>query len=308
MFSKIKIGDLTLKNRIVMPPMCMYSADEKGFPTNFHFIHYGNRALGGVGLIIMEATAVKPIGRISNHDLGIWSDEHVSGLKSIVDLVHEFGGHIGIQLAHAGRKTETGKGVSSWDIAYSDKYPTPEKMTEKQIQAVIHAFGDGARRAQDAGFDMIEIHGAHGYLINQFLTPLINKRDDVYGCKDGFGIKFLQDIIRTVKENCNLPISLRISSEEFKENGLHPMDFIRLVEILQRDEKTRIDLLNVSSGGVFHTKPNIPIVPGYQTAFAQEIKQGIDVPVLSGGLLSGFDEVESILNENKADMVWLGRE
>ena len=323
LFTKLTVNSppsatsLSLNNRVVMPPMCMYCAENDGIVRPFHLVHYGTRAQGGVGLIIMEATAVEPRGRITNRDLGIWSDTHVAGLKSIVDLVHSFGTKstkIALQLAHAGRKSETEDkgegeiGISSWNTAFSDKYPTPEKMTTQHIQEVIHAFGEGARRAAEAGFDMVEIHGAHGYLINQFISPAINHRQDAYGCQAGFGIRFLQEIIRAVKGQFSGVVALRISAEEYDLQGLHPQDYLALLQQLQRDSETRVDLLDVSSGGVTAVVPNIQFVPGYQVAFAHTLKKGLSIPVLTGGLLSDPKAIEQILTQGKTDLVWLGRE
>jgi NADPH2 dehydrogenase len=288
----------------------MYSADDEGMVQPFHVVHYGTRAQGGVGLIIMEATAVEPRGRITNRDLGIWSNSHIAGLKSIVDMVHGFGTKIALQLAHAGRKSETkgSKSISSWDTAFSDDYPTPKKMTHQDIREVIRAFGEGARRAAEAGFDMVEIHGAHGYLINQFISSAINQRQDEYGCHDGFGIMFVRDIIRAVKRQFSGHVALRISAEEYDQKGLHPRDYVTLLKALQQDDETRLDLLDVSSGGVTAVVPNIRFVPGYQIEFAHILKRELSIPVLTGGLLSDPKAIEQILASEKADLVWLGRE
>ena len=246
----------------------------------------------------------------SNLDLGIWSDHHIAGLKSIVDMVHGFGAKIALQLAHAGRKSEAkgSKSISSWDTAFSDDYPTPEKMTPQDIREVISAFGEGARRAAEAGFDMVEIHGAHGYLINQFISPAINQRQDEYGCHEGFGITFVQAIIRAVKRQFSGHVALRISAEEYDPQGLHPQDYVTLLKTLQQEDETRVDLLNVSSGGVTAVVPNIRFVPGYQIEFAHTLKQGLTIPVLAGGLLSDPVTIQQILTTGQADLVWLGRE
>src|SRR6056297_867615 len=182
LFSAFNLKNLTLRNRIVMPPMCMYSA-ENGLANEWHQIHYGTRAVGGVGLIIVEATAVQPVGRISDNDLGLWNDEQKNAFEKIVKTVKDNGASIGIQLAHAGRKSEVSNDlpIAPTSLAFSDKYKEPKKMTVKEIQNVIKSFKESARRADAVGFDAIEIHGAHGYLINQFLSPLTNKRKDEYG-------------------------------------------------------------------------------------------------------------------------------
>ena len=199
--SPITWGNLQLKNRIVMAPMCMYSADEHGFILPFHFAHYTARAYGGVAMVITEATSVEARGRISTQDLGIYDDRHVVGLKKLVDEVHVAGSLIAIQLAHAGRKcgvkTHTSNAPSA--VTFSQDYGVPTAMTIADIQEVIHAFREGARRAQLAGFDGIEIHGAHGYLINQFLSPLSNFRQDAYGGSLEKRVRFLKEIIQAVR-------------------------------------------------------------------------------------------------------------
>ncbi|MCL6616035.1 MAG: NADPH dehydrogenase, partial [Anoxybacillus ayderensis] len=183
LFSPYTIRDVTFKNRIVMSPMCMYACDrEDGTVHNWHLIHYPTRAVGQVGLIIVEATAVTPQGRISARDLGIWSDDHISGLRTLTTLVHEQGAKIGIQLAHAGRKAMVaGEIIAPSPLPFDDTMRTPKEMTKTDIEETIQAFQNGALRAKKAGFDVIEIHAAHGYLINEFLSPLTNKRNDEYG-------------------------------------------------------------------------------------------------------------------------------
>ena len=307
-FTEYIIKEISLKNRIVMPPMCMYSADRKGIVQSFHLVHYGTRAQGGVGLIIIEATAVEARGRITGNDLGIWNDDQIPGLKSLVDIVHDFGAKIAIQLAHAGRKATVGQGISSWNSQFSDEYLTPIKMNESDIKQVVRAFGEGARRAQQIGFDMVEIHGAHGYLINQFISPLVNLRKDSYGCKNGIGAKFLQDIIKSVRNNFKGQIGLRISAEEYSNEGLHPQNFLPLLSEIQQDHSTSVDLINVSSGGVIERGIPSNVQPGYQIDFAHEIKNGSNIPILAGGMLRDSEMINGILIDEKADLIWLGRE
>ncbi|WP_371805214.1 NADPH dehydrogenase NamA [Candidatus Lokiarchaeum ossiferum] len=307
-FTEKKIGTIAVKNRVVMPPMCMYSSDESGMVKPFHVVHYGTRAQGGVGLIILEATAVVPEGRISNADLGIWSDSHIEGLKSIVDIVHHFGAKIAIQLGHAGRKTGTGKGFSSSSIAFNEKYPEPLEMTRAQIEDVTQAFKKAAERAQKAGFDLIEIHGAHGYLINQFLSPLVNKRSDTYGCNPRYNLSFLTAIIKAIKEVYVGPVALRISGDEYEPQGLHAEDHVEIIKSLNADPQTQVNLLDVSSGGVTAAVPEIAFVAGYQVPFAAIIRKQVDIPVITGGLITTPTEIETILEKKEADFVWLGRE
>jgi len=196
-FDAFQIKNLALKNRIVMPPMCMYSSNAEGQALDFHRVHYGARAVGGAGLIIQEATAVAPNGRLSNEDLGIWSDEHVPVLASLVSLIHAGGAKAGIQLAHAGRKADSADlfSVAPSSFPFSEDYPIPHELSVTEIGSVVAAFGQAARRAALAGYDTLEIHAAHGYLIHEFLSPLANRRTDSYGGSLPNRLRFLQDVI-----------------------------------------------------------------------------------------------------------------
>lgn len=221
LFSPYTTRGLTLKNRIVMSPMCMYSCDTKdGTVRTWHKIHYPARAIGQVGLIIVEATGVTPQGRISEHDLGIWDDDHIHGLHELVGLVKEHGAAIGIQLAHAGRKSEVpGEIIAPSAIPFNESSPTPKEMTKADIEETVQAFQDGARRAKKAGFDVIEIHAAHGYLINEFLSPLSNRRQDEYGGSPENRYRFLGEVIDAVREVWDGPLFVRISASDY-----HPTD------------------------------------------------------------------------------------
>lgn len=308
LFTNYQINHLILTNRIVMPPMCMYSAQNDGKVQPFHLVHYGTRAQGGVGLIIVEATAVESRGRISDRDLGIWNDEQIAGLKSLVNIVHSFGSKIAIQLAHAGRKSEVGPVISSAAHRFSDHYAVPEAMSQTQIQEVITAFGKAAQRAQLAGFDMVEIHGAHGYLINQYLSPLINDRQDDYGLKTIEENLFLKEVIRSVKLNFENSVALRISAESYENEGLHPEDYVKILNTLQKDPSSQIDLVDISSGGVTQNGVPSSITPLYQIPFAKIIKENTNIPVLAGGLITTAEQCLDALKTKKADLIWLGRE
>lgn len=300
LLTKHHIGMLELKNRVVMAPMCMYVATEDGLSTPFHIVHYSTRAYGGVGLIIQEATAVEARGRISGNDLGIWSDEHIHGLKQIVDGVHLADSKIGIQLAHAGRKclAKAEKILAPSEIAFNSKYPVPSEMSKDDIHTVIKAFGEAAVRAKKAGYDLVEIHGAHGYLINQFLSPLVNQRDDEYGIDKS---RFLFEVITEVKKYWTGPISLRLSAEEYAEEGNHILDTLKLVKKLHG----LVDVIHVSSGGVVPVSFNV--FPGYQLEFAKAVKeQGFTV--IGGGLLTHIEEMETAILDGSVDFVFLGRE
>ena len=307
LFTEGTMKDLILKNRIVMAPMCMYSSDDDGLVKDFHKVHYGARALGGSGLIILEATAVEKRGRISAKDLGIWSDEQVQPLKELVDLIHQSGAKAGIQLGHAGRKCSITSEtiISSSDVAFSEDYQKPEKMTQNTIKQVIKAFGDGAGRAEGAGFDTIEIHGAHGYLINQFLSPLSNQRKDEYGGSLKNRTRFLKEVMEEIHRYwpSNKPVILRISAEDYKDEGNHPEDLAKMINMVK---ELGLDLINVSSGGAVLVK--IKPYPGYQLQFAEEIRNITKLPVIAGGLITRGEMAEEVLQNNRADYIYLGRE
>ena len=300
-FSPIAWGKLQLKNRIVMAPMCMYSADEHGFVLPFHFAHYTARAYGGVSMVITEATSVEARGRISTQDLGIYDDRHVVGLKKLVDEVHVAGSLIAIQLAHAGRKcgVKTHTSIAPSAVTFSQDYPVPATMTIADIQEVIHAFREGARRAQLAGFDGIEIHGAHGYLINQFLSPLSNLRQDQYGGNLQNRVRFLIQILQAVRVVFKGEVWVRLSADEYADGGHHLQDTIALLQLI----KPLIAGVNVSSGGVvpFPIKPS----PGYQLPLSRGIKDA-GIPTIGGGLITTMETIEEALDKD-ATLVYLGR-
>lgn len=307
LFKAFKVKDLTLKNRIVMAPMCMYSATLEGHITSWHPLHYGTRAVGGTGLIIIEATAVESRGRISDRDLGIWNDDHIVGLKEIVNIVHQNGAKIGIQLAHAGRKCEVQEEaiLAPSAIAHNERYKLPIEMTQDHINEVIDAFRNGAKRALEAGFDIVEIHGAHGYLINQFLSPIANKRTDHYGGSLENRLRFLKEVITAVRESWPIekPVILRVSAEEYDETGNTPQT---IAEIINAVKALGVDIVNVSSGGII----NVPIhtYPGYQLTMAETIKEVTQLPILAGGLVTNELMADEVLENHRSDLIYLGRE
>ena len=305
-FEGFNIKDMELRNRIVMPPMCMYSSDETGFVKKFHRMHYGARAFGGAGLIIQEATAVEPRGRISDKDLGIWSDEHVAGLKVLVDIVKGYGATSGIQLAHAGRKCsvfdEDIIGPSS--LAYDDQYAVPREMTLDDIKEVVQSFKKAAERALNAGYELLEIHGAHGYLIHEFLSPLSNKRTDQYGGSLENRVRLLSQVIDAVKEVWpeEKPLILRVSATDYSDGGIDDKMICKIVDLV----KDRLDMIHVSSGGL--VPAGMELYPGYQVRFAENIKNECGIPTIAVGLIEDIQMVEFILGSEKADLVALGRE
>lgn len=289
-----------------MAPMCMYSAAEDGICTSWHVVHYATRAQGNVGLLVQEATAVEQRGRITDRDLGIWNDGQIAPLKKLVDTVHEYGSKIGIQLGHAGRKCTIDQHtiIAPSAIAFSDDYKMPAKMTAEDIQDVIRAFQDAARRVRLAGYDIIEIHAAHGYLINQFLSPLTNQRTDAYGGSLIQRTRFLKEIVAAVRKEWPMekPLMIRVSAEEYQEKGNHPQD---VAEILNEVKEFGVDLVNVSSGGVVPVP--VPSYAGYQVQFAEMIRKQTKLPVVAGGLLTDAHMAEEILQHRRADMIYLGR-
>jgi len=299
-FDPIRIKSVTFKNRLVLPPMCMYSADEQGFYSDFHLIHYGARALGGAGLIIVEATAVTPDGKISKNDLGIWDDQHIPGLKKIADTIRDQGSIPGIQINHAGRKSATEIPLAPSAIPFSGEHQTPKKMAQDEIQSVIKAFQDAAIRADRAGFDVLEIHAAHGYLIYQFLSPLSNHRDDAYQKYNQFLLEVTQAISKVwPKEKV---LALRISATEYIKGGVTPEQASQaILEI----KSLGVDLIDVSSGGNQMVK--IPLYPGYQLGLAKTIRNLTHLPVMGGGLIETLSMAEYAISSQQCDFVYMGR-
>ena len=317
LYSKIKFRNLELKNRWVMSPMCMYSA-ENGVPNDFHFVHYGSRAQGGTGLIIVEATGVVPEGRITNKCTGIWNDEQVEAFQKIVKFVHENSeSKIGIQLAHAGRKASTwnGKQISleeGWEtvapspIAYHESERIPHVLSTEEIKSLVQSFRDAAKRSINAGFDLVEIHAAHGYLVHQFLSPLSNIRTDEYGGSFENRIRFLLEIVDAVNEvlDENHPLFVRISATDYAENGWDLEQSVELAKILKTKN---VDLIDVSSGGNIHGA-KITLFDGYQVPFAAEIKKKSGIKTGAVGLIKTAEQAEEILRKEEADLIFVARE
>ncbi len=321
LFSPIKIKDVELKNRIVVSPMCQYSSED-GYANDWHLVHLGSRAVGGAALVIAEATAVCPEGRISPGDLGIWKDKHIPFLKRITEFIEEHGSVPGIQLAHAGRKSSQlppwggsknlTKDEGGWQtyapsaIAFKEGDLVPKELSIADIKKVIHDFQNAALRAKKAGFKVIELHGAHGYLINEFLSPLSNKRTDEYGGSFENRIRFLLEIIEAVRKSWpeEHPLFLRISATEWVDGGWTEVDSIKLANLLKT--KT-VDLIDCSTGGNA-TGVKIEIKPLYQLSFAENIKKATGILTGAVGLITTAQEANTIIEENKADLVFMARE
>ncbi|MBS4209676.1 NADPH dehydrogenase NamA [Bacillus sp. FJAT-50079] len=304
LFEPFTIKNMTVKNRIVMSPMCMYtSINEDGNVQDWHEIHYASRAAGQVGLIIVEATAVTPQGRISPRDLGIWDDEHIDGLAKLVTKVKANGAAIGIQLAHAGRKANLdGEIIAPSALPFDSSMKTPIEMSVEEIQATITAFKHAAIRTKQSGFDMIELHGAHGYLINEFLSPITNKRTDVYGGSQENRYRFLREIIDEVKSVWDGPLFVRISATDYIEEGLKIDDYIVIGQWMKEQG---VDLIDVSSGAVAPAK--ISAYPGYQVPFAERIKKEVGIATGAVGLITTGIQAEEILQNERADLIFIAR-
>lgn len=320
LFSPLSIKNINLKNRIVVSPMCQYSSKD-GFANDWHLVHLGSRAVGGAALIIQEATAISAEGRISPGDLGIWSDDHIPFLKRITSFIHENGSIAGIQLAHAGRKASvdvpwnTGKQLSpdngGWTtlgpsaIPYSDTDTAPEVLTKEGIEKIKSDFAAAAKRSIEAGYQVIELHAAHGYVIHQFFSPLSNQRTDEYGGSFENRIRLLLEVIETVQEvwPAENPLFVRLSATDWAEGGWSPEESVQLSVILK---EKGVDLIDCSSGGNVPYQ-QIPLFPGYQVQFSEQIKE-TGILTSAVGLITEASQAESILQEGKADLITMARE
>ncbi|MFE6619862.1 NADH:flavin oxidoreductase/NADH oxidase [Streptomyces sp. NPDC008086] len=327
LFETYTLRDVTIPNRVWMPPMCQYSAapdgPDAGAPADWHFAHYAARAAGGTGLIIVEATGVSPEGRISPYDLGIWNDTQVEAFRRITRFLVSQGTVPAIQLAHAGRKASTdqpwrggapvGADAHGWQpvapspVPFADGHPVPSELTVAEIQEIVGQFADAARRALAAGFEIAEIHGAHGYLINEFLSPYSNHRTDEYGGSYENRTRFALQVVDAVREVWpdDKPLFFRISATDWlEEQGWTADDTVRFAADLQAHG---IDLLDVSTGGNA-AGARIPVGPGYQVPFAARVKAETSLPVAAVGLITDAEQAEKIVANGEADAVLLGRE
>ena len=321
LFSHIKIRGVEIKNRIAVSPMCMYSAVE-GIPGDWLVVHLGSRAVGGAGLIIQEATGVSPEARISPDDLGIWNDEQAEAYVRVNDFIKSQNCVPGIQLAHAGRKASMrsplkGSGAvtpgnGGWQTlgpsadAFSPEYPVPKEMTKQDIRKVVGDFTKAAERSVSAGFKVIELHMAHGYLVHQFYSPLSNKRTDEYGGSFENRIRLAVEIARAVRNILpeDFPLIVRISSTDWTEGGWTIDDSVKLSEMLKKEG---VDLIDCSSGGNVPAA-KLPLGPGYQIPFAERIKNETGILVGGVGLITSPEQADMIIRNGQADIVFLGRE
>ncbi|MDP4286067.1 MAG: NADH:flavin oxidoreductase/NADH oxidase [Bacteroidota bacterium] len=321
LFEPLEIRNITLKNRIMVSPMCQYSSTD-GFANNWHLVHLGARVVGGAALVFTEATAVSPEGRITPDDLGIWKDEHIPFLKKITDFIRENGSVPGIQLAHAGRKAshfspwKGGRSLKeeegSWQtlapsaIAYREGDAVPKEMTQEEIGHFIKDFGRATQRALEAGFEIVEIHAAHGYLLNEFLSPLSNLRNDEYGGSFENRTRLLLEVVKETRSiiSDETPLFVRISATDWVEDGWNENDSARLSGILKEEG---VDLMDCSSGGN-SPEQKIPVAPLYQVPFSEKIKKETGILTGAVGLITTAEEAEQILSEKKADLIIMARQ
>jgi 2,4-dienoyl-CoA reductase-like NADH-dependent reductase (Old Yellow Enzyme family) len=321
LFTPLTVREVTFRNRIAVSPMCQYSSVE-GFATDWHLVHLGSRAVGGAGLVLTEAAAVEARGRISPADAGIWKDEHIEALARITRFVREQGAVAGIQLAHAGRKGSTRRpwegggsireAAGGWPtvgpsaIPFQPEDPVPVELSQPGIDAIVDAFRAAARRALRAGFQVVEIHGAHGYLIHEFLSPLSNRRTDEYGGAFENRIRFALEVVRGVREAWppNLPLFLRISATDWVEGGWTPDES---VELARRVGPLGVDVIDCSSGGSA-ANAIMPLAAGYQVPFAERIRRQAGILTGAVGLITTPRQADEIICSEKADLVLLARE
>ncbi len=321
LFEPLTLRDVTFRNRIGVSPMCMYSSED-GFATDWHLVHLGARAVGGAGMVMAEATAVEARGRISPNDLGIWKDEHTEPLARVASFIKAHGAVPAIQLAHAGRKASTARPwdggkpmsadaggwqpVGAYGEAFNEGYPVPHELSIDEIKGVQQHFVDAAKRADQAGFDLVEIHGAHGYLLHSFYSPLANKRSDNYGGSFENRIRMLLETTRAVREVWpdSKPLMVRISATDWLENGWTVDDSVRLACHLK---DIGVDMVDCSSGGIL-PRVQIPAGASYQVPLAEAVRKGADIPTAAVGLITQPMQADDIIRTGRADMVLLARE
>ncbi len=324
LFDPFTIKSITLRNRIGMSPMCQYSYSD-GYSNDWQLMHLGARAVGGAGLVIAEATAVEAAGRITPYDVGIWDNDHIEPLKRVTSIIKSQGAVAGIQIAHAGRKAcvgrpwkdEMGKPITKKDsrwwhvaapsaIAFSENHQVPHEMTVGDIHAIQKSFASAAKRSLEAGFQWLELHAAHGYLLHEFYSPLSNHRTDEYGGSYENRIRFLVETVDQIKRVWpeELPLTVRISGTDWLDNGWTIDDSVELAKILKNHG---VDLIDCSSGGnVFDL--TLPFGPGYQVPISEAVRKGAGIPTATVGLITSPHHADAIVRNDRADIVLLGRE
>jgi 2,4-dienoyl-CoA reductase-like NADH-dependent reductase (Old Yellow Enzyme family) len=323
LFSPIQLAGITFPNRVFVSPMCQYSSED-GFSSDWHLVHLGSRAVGGAGLVMTEAAAVLAEGRITPQDLGLWKDDHIAGLKRIVEFLHGQGARAGVQLAHAGRKASMARpwapeqrsltpSEGGWKnvmapsaVRFADEYSQPIALDLAGIQTITRAFTRATERALEAGFDLVELHAAHGYLLHEFLSPLSNRRSDQYGGSFENRIRLLVEVVDAMRAvwPVELPLLVRISATDWAEGGWDIDQSVGLAKVLKEH---KVDLIDVSSGGMTPQQV-IPLGPGYQTPFAERIRREAQIPTGAVGMITDAAQAEHILRTGQADVVLLARE
>jgi 2,4-dienoyl-CoA reductase-like NADH-dependent reductase (Old Yellow Enzyme family) len=321
LFSPFQLRSIEFRNRIGVSPMCQYSSQD-GFANDWHLVHLGSRAQGGAGLVMLEAAAVLPEGRISPADLGIWKDEHIPNLRRIAEFLQSQGSRAGMQLAHAGRKASTASPFDTrpvlvtpaeggWQpfapsaIAFAPDYAVPAELNSSGIQAVVEGFRLAACRALEAGFDFVEIHAAHGYLLHEFLSPLANRRTDSYGGSFDNRVRLVLEVVDAVRHDWpeRLPLFVRISATDWAEGGWNIDESVQLADQLR---EKGVDLVDASSGGLVHDA-KIPAAPGYQVGFAARIRREAGIATAAVGLITEPAQANAIIAEGEADLIFLAR-
>jgi 2,4-dienoyl-CoA reductase-like NADH-dependent reductase (Old Yellow Enzyme family) len=323
LFSPLQLAGITFPNRVFVSPMCQYSSED-GFSNDWHLVHLGSRAVGGAALVLTEASAVLAEGRISPQDLGLWKDDHIAGLRRIVEFMHAQGVRAGVQLAHAGRKASMTRpwageerylppSEGGWRdvmapsaLPFAENYGQPLELDLAGIETITRAFAKATRRAVEAGFDVIELHGAHGYLLHEFLSPLSNRRTDQYGGSFENRIRIMVEVVDAIRTEwpVELPLLVRISATDWAEGGWDIDQSVALAKVLKAH---KVDLVDVSSGGMV-PRQVLPVGPGYQTGFAERIRREAQIPTGAVGMITDAPQAEHILRTGQADLVLLARE
>ncbi|KQV37022.1 hypothetical protein [Rhizobium sp. Root1204] len=306
-FSPFTLRGMTLKNRIVMSPMLMYASDEDGIMNDKLFVHYGARALGGVGMIATEVLAVEPRGRISAQDIGIWSDTQVEGLRKMVDFAHSCGVKVTAQLAHAGRKSHlSGTAIAPSAIAYDEKLGVPAAATHEDLEGVIAAYKAAVDRATAAGFDAVEIHAANGYLLHSFLASETNKRDDSYGGNDEERFRYPLEVVRAVRDSLpdDKPLLYRMCVDDVTEGGVTLQQSLLLSAKLK---DAGVDLIDATTGNIKPGGYAGKVYPGYQVRYAEEIRKATGIATATTGSVASLDLMEEIIGAGRVDLIFMGR-
>jgi NADPH2 dehydrogenase len=308
LFTSYNIGEINLKNRVVLAPMQQFQGTSEGLATDYHVNHYTKLAKSGVSLVIIESTTISENGRLFPNDISISSDQHIPPLKKVVESIHDENVPTFIQLCHGGRKahpTNKGKMLAPSAIAFNDEYGMPNEMTNEEIKEVTQQFVNAAKRSVEVGFDGIELHAAHGYLLHQFLSPLSNRREDEYGGSLENRVRLLREVLAAIREEVgeDYPIQIRFSAYDYHEHGLHPEDIGMAIGFL---EPLGVDAIHISSGGVLPIQPD-KVYPGYQVPFAEKIKQYTNLPIIAVGLIHSKDLAEEILSNKQAELIAIGR-